>query len=65
MKLIAEWKQSYKLYSVQIGLAITLLSIADGVMRAIGAGVVPAWVYTASAVLLLIARNVQQFLGEE
>lgn len=65
MKLIEGWKKSYKLYSVQIGLALMLLSVIDGVLRALGDGIVPAWMYTVSAVVLIVARNVQQFLGDE
>ncbi|KAF1021897.1 MAG: hypothetical protein GAK30_01586 [Paracidovorax wautersii] len=61
MKLIAGWKQSYRLYSVQIAAAIMLLSVIDSILRVKGIVELPAWVYTVSSVLLIVVRNVQQF----
>lgn len=63
LKLIADWKKSYRLYSMQIGLVILGLSVIDGVLRELQVSAVPYWAYSISAVVLLIARLVVQFLG--
>lgn len=64
MKLIDNWKQSYKLYSVQIALAIMLVSILDIILRQYGEQV-PYWVFYLTGPGVAIARLVQQFFDRE
>jgi len=64
-KLIRNWKSSYKLFSVQMSVIILIWSIVDGILRLDGMPPLPSWFYTVSAVVLIILRNVSQFLETE
>lgn len=64
MKLIDNWRQSYKFYSVWVGIFIMTLSIADAVLRFNGAAA-PAWLYWLTGPGVLIARAVQQFSEDD
>lgn len=63
MKLITNWKQSYKLYSMWVAMAIMLVSILDVVLRQFGEQV-PYWLFYMTGPGVVIARLVHQFLGD-
>lgn len=65
MKLIANWRTSYKLFSVQMSVVILIWSIVDGVMRLDGMPALPSWFYTLSAIALIVLRNINQFMEKE
>lgn len=64
MKLIDNWKKSYKLYSMQIALAIMVLSILDIVLRQYGEQV-PYWIFYLTGPGVAVSRLVQQFFDHE
>lgn len=59
MQLIDNWKDAWKLSSVQAGAAITGLAIAEQVLPALQA-VLPTGIYGILGVLVMIARVVLQ-----
>lgn len=63
MKLITNWKQSYKLYSMWVAMAIMFVSILDVVLRQFGEQV-PYWLFYMTGPGVAIARLVHQFLGD-
>lgn len=65
MKLIANWKTSYRLYSVQIAIAIMLVSILDIVLHQFFGEAVPRWIFYLTGPGVAIARVVQQFLSTD
>lgn len=65
MKLIADWKKSYKLYSVQIAIAITLISVLDVLLHQFTGEVVPRWIFYLTGPGVAIARLIQQFFDRE
>lgn len=64
IKLIAGWQKAYKLYSVQIGILLMLVSIADIILKSQTTIQVPTWVFYLSGPGVMIARVIQQFFGE-
>lgn len=64
INLISGWKQSYKLYSVQIAIVIMLVSILDIVLQQHFYREVPRWIFYLTGPGVAIARVVQQFLDD-
>lgn len=59
MQLIDNWKDAWKLSSVQAGAAITALGVAEQVLPALQAAL-PAGIYAILGALVMIARVVLQ-----
>ena len=59
MQLIDNWKDAWKLSSVQAGAAITALGIAEQVLPALQAAL-PTGIYAILGALVMIARVVLQ-----
>ncbi len=59
MQLIDNWKDAWKLSSVQAGAAITALGVAEQVLPALQAAL-PTGIYAILGALVMIARVVLQ-----
>ena len=59
MRLIDNWKDAWKLSSVQAGAAITALGVAEQVLPALQAAL-PTGIYAILGALVMIARVVLQ-----
>jgi len=65
MKLIRDWKQSYKFYSMWIAVAIMAVSLADIFLGMVTAHEVPKWVFYLTGPGVAIARVVHQFMDDD
>lgn len=59
MQLIDNWKDAWKLSSVQAGAAITVLGVAEQVLPALQAAM-PTSIYAILGALVMVARVVLQ-----
>lgn len=59
MQLIKNWKDAWKMSSVQAGAAIAVLGVAEQVLPALQTAL-PAGIYAILGVLVVIARVVLQ-----
>lgn len=59
MQLIDNWKDAWKLSSVQAGAAITALGVAEQVLPALQAAL-PSGIYAILGALVMVARVVLQ-----
>lgn len=59
MKLIENWKDAWKLSSVQAGAAIAALGVAEQVLPALQAAL-PTGIYAILGALVMVARIVLQ-----
>lgn len=64
IQLISGWKKAYKLYSVQFGIFLLVLSVADILLKSQTSFEVPSWIFYLSGPGVMIARVVQQFFSE-
>jgi len=64
MKLISNWKQSWKLATMWVAGFLMILSILDIVLRQYGESV-PFWIFYLTGPGVAIARVVKQFIDEE
>lgn len=65
LKLIDDWRKSYKLYSMWIALAIMGLSILDVLLHQFTYTEVPRWIFYMTGPGVAIARVIQQFFETE
>lgn len=64
MKLIEDWKKSYKFYSMWIALVIMAVSLADIFLGLVTSYEVPKWVFYLTGPGVAVARVVHQFMDD-
>lgn len=65
MKLIQDWRESYKFYSMWIALAIMAVSMIDIFLGISTNYEVPKWVFYLTGPGVAVARVVHQFMDSD